>query len=154
MISATRIICKTIPLSFFNCLRLFLFVLCLSPGFLRFAWYYFISSDRVSVQYGNESVRQRLDVYRSSDASGVCRSNAPVLIFAPGGAWVIGYKMWGALLARALTATGIVVVIPDMRNYPLVSIPYMVEDIDLAIGWTIKNVADFGGDPRNVVVVG
>jgi len=62
--------------------------------------------------------------------------------------------MWGALLARALTATGIVVVIPDMRNYPLVSIPYMVEDIDLAIDWTIKNVADFGGDPRNVVVVG
>ncbi len=67
---------------------------------------------------------------------------------------MIGYKMWGALLARALTAAGIVVVIPDTRNYPFVSIPKMVEDVDLAIDWTIKNIAQYGGDPTNVIVVG
>ena len=169
---------RTVPLSLFNIIRLFLFVVCLFPGFLRFAWYYFIVSDRVSVRYGNESIRQRIDVYRSceipvssrqregqgpllsrvEDDLGLevkeCRSNAPVLVFYTGGAWMIGYKMWGTLLARALTATGIVVVIPDMRNYPLVDIPHMVEDVDLALDWTVKNIAQYGGDPKNIVVVG
>lgn len=83
-----------------------------------------------------------------------CRSNAPVLVFFTGGAWMIGYKMWGTLLARALTATGIVVVIPDMRNYPLVDIPHMVEDVDLALDWTVKNIVQYRGDPKNIVVVG
>jgi len=81
-------------------------------------------------------------------------SNAPVIIFCTGGAWMIGYKMWGALLARALTIAGIVVVIPDMRNYPMVCIPHMVDDVDLAINWTMKNIAQYGGDPKNIVVVG
>lgn len=154
---------RTVPLLFFNIIRLFLFVVCLFPGFLRFAWYYFIVSDRVSVRYGNESIRQRIDVYRSCEipvgssqreGQEPLLSSAPVLVFYTGGAWMIGYKMWGTLLARALTATGIVVVIPDMRNYPLVDIPHMVEDVDLALDWTVKNIAQYGGDPKNIVVVG
>jgi len=62
--------------------------------------------------------------------------------------------MWGALLARALTATGIVVVVPDMRNFPLVFVPGMVNDVDLAIDWTFKNIEKYGGDPTNIVLVG
>jgi len=180
---------RTLPLLLFNLLRLFLYVCCLLPGFTRFAWYYFVASDRVVLQYGNESIRQKVDVYRvtssplsscSSTATHLATSGghlddnneresilrdsnnglmgecspAPVVLFCTGGGWMIGYKMWGALLARALTAAGIVVVIPDMRNYPLVSIPHMVDDIDAAIGWTIQHIAAYGGDPTNVVVVG
>lgn len=162
---------KTLPLSFFHLFRLSLFVVCLLPGFARFAWYYWIAADRVSLHYGRESVRQRVDVYRAytenasvqqegllqreiSEMAEESCSNAPVMIFCTGGGWMIGYKMWGALLARALTAAGIVVVIPDMRNYPLVYIPDMVDDVDLAIDWTIKNVAQYGGDPSNIIVVG
>lgn len=81
-------------------------------------------------------------------------TNAPVIVFCTGGGWMIGYKMWGTLLARALTAAGMVVVIPDMQNYPLVYIPDMVEDVDLAIDWTMNNIAQYGGDPTNIVVVG
>ncbi|VEU42806.1 unnamed protein product [Pseudo-nitzschia multistriata] len=62
--------------------------------------------------------------------------------------------MWGALLARALTAAGVVVVIPDLRNYPLVSIPQMVDDVDSALDWTSNNISQYGGDPTNIVVVG
>mmetsp|Transcript_1776 Transcript_1776/g.2075 ORF Transcript_1776/g.2075 Transcript_1776/m.2075 type:complete len:488 (-) Transcript_1776:120-1583(-) len=218
---------RTLPLSLFNLTRLMLFVLVLFfPGFFRFAWYYFVVSDRVSVPYSDESIRQRLDVYRTyqavfaaqsctpdqqqqqqqqqqrepllntatssdrqnsvhgngNDNNGeyhrdtfedeeevplqkqqqqqVCQSTnnntdgAPVLIFCTGGGWMIGYKMWGALLARALTATGIVVVIPDMQNYPLVYIPDMVQDVNLAIDWTFQNIANYGGDPNNIVLVG
>ena len=89
-----------------------------------------------------------------SDSTEESCSNAPVMVFCTGGGWMIGYKMWGALLARALTAAGIVVVIPDMRNYPLVYVPDMVNDADLAIEWTMKNIGQYGGDPTNVVVVG
>lgn len=118
-----RFIFQTVPLSLFNILRLALFVVCLFPGFIRFAWYYFIAADRVSVSYGDESIRHTLDVYRSCEKEKgqrdllsdgergelvqECRSNAPVLVFCTGGAWMIGYKMWGSLLARALTATGV-----------------------------------------------
>lgn len=159
-----RFIFQTLPLSFFQFFRLLLFVVCLAPGFARFSWYYFIVADRVSVPYGNESIRQRVDVYRTSiqtnnqtllggEFEESC-SSAPVVIFCTGGGWMIGYKMWSALLARALTAAGIVVVTPDMRNFPMVYVPEMVEDIDLAIGWTRDNIAQYGGDPNNIVVIG
>ena len=165
-----RFLFQTLPLSFFHVFRLFLFVVCLTPGFARFAWYYFIAADRVSVPYGNESVRQKVDVYRTSiQTSNSCQnllgeessifrdescSSAPVVVFCTGGGWMIGYKMWSALLARALTAAGIVVVTPDMRNFPLVYVPDMVEDVDLAIEWTRKNIAQYGGDPNNIVLIG
>lgn len=67
---------------------------------------------------------------------------------------MIGYKMWGALLARALNAAGIVVVIPDMRNYPWASVPSMVNDVDRSLAWTLENISNYGGDPDKVAVVG
>lgn len=163
-----RFIFRTLPLTLLIVIRLFLFVICLFPGFARFAWYYFIASDRISVRYGSESIRQKVDVYRSCKqtdgqregplerrlSTEECRSGAPIIVFCTGGAWIIGYRMWGALLARALTAAGIVVVIPDMRNYPFVNIPHMVDDVDLVIDWTTRNIAQYGGDPTNIVVVG
>jgi prenylcysteine alpha-carboxyl methylesterase len=174
-----RALCWTIPIFLWNGIRLFLFVVALAPGFARFAWYYSVTADRTSITYGSESIRQTLDVYRVnkhyrmtsnsiegsissqnentdetiSDES-TCLLNAPVLVFYTGGAWMIGYKMWGALLARVLTATGIVVVIPDMRNYPAASVPSMVDDVDLSIEWTFNHVAEYGGDPTKIVMVG
>lgn len=44
--------------------------------------------------------------------------------------------------------------IPDLRNYPFVYIPGMVDDVDLAMDWTIQNIAQYGGDPTNIVLVG
>lgn len=170
-IDMIQFITRTLPLSIFNLLRLLLFVAFLLPGFIRFAWFYFIVSGCTSIQYGNESVRQRVDVYMShkqndSQLEGrepdvnllaneyYSNSQCPVVVFCTGGAWIIGYKMWGALLARALTAAGIVVVIPDTRNYPSVTIPHMVNDIDSAIDWTINNISQYGGDPKNIIIVG
>ena len=168
----TQFITQTLPISMFNLTRLLLFVAFLLPGFIRFAWYYFIVSDCTSVRYGSESTRQRVDVYRplkqrDSTREGLLERDTnlltedyypntlhPVVVFCTGGAWIIGYKMWGALLARALTAAGIIVVIPDTRNYPSVTVPHMVNDIDLAIDWTINNIAQYGGDPKNIVIVG
>lgn len=78
----------------------------------------------------------------------------PVVIFLTGGAWIIGYKMWGALLARVLVPMGVLVVIPDYRNFPQAAVEGMVEDVDEAIQWTLSNCRTYGGDPKRVVVVG
>ena len=83
--------------------RLMLFVTCLLPAFIVFACYYMISSDRVVAGYAQgrkKTSRHYLDVYGATSSSSA--GQKPVVIFLTGGAWIIGYKMWGALLARAL----------------------------------------------------
>ena len=44
----------------------------------------------------------------------------PVVVFVTGGAWTIGYKAWGALLARRLSQRGLLVFCLDYRNFPQV----------------------------------
>ncbi|KAL7577351.1 hypothetical protein ACA910_002086 [Epithemia clementina (nom. ined.)] len=92
------------------------------------------------------------------------QSLRPVVLFVPGGAWMIGYKMWAALTARVLTHFGIVTIVADYRNHPFFifgccccpypQIPDMVDDVSAAIQWTIDHVAEYGGDPQRIVLVG
>jgi prenylcysteine alpha-carboxyl methylesterase len=161
--SILRFLCWTTPVLLWDGIRLFGLVVCCSPGFARFSWYYWVASNRTSIRFGKDSCRQTLDVYslavaaadvEDNDESSARLLGAPVVVFFTGGAWLIGYKMWGTLLARALTAAGIVVVIPDMRNYPWASVPAMVEDVEISIAWTLKHIADYGGDPEKIVIVG
>uniref|UniRef100_A0A7R9VHK8 BD-FAE-like domain-containing protein n=1 Tax=Pseudictyota dubia TaxID=2749911 RepID=A0A7R9VHK8_9STRA len=147
--------------------RLLLFVACLLPAFIRFGWYYWISSDRRVVCYrGREEggcSRHFADVYGSNtpvhhscgtDATSSEQPLKPVVVFLTGGAWIIGYKMWGALLARALTPFGLIVVIPDYRNFPHARVDGMVDDVDRSVQWTLEHIGHFGGDRNKVVLVG
>lgn len=86
--------------------RLIIFVLVLLPAFVRFSLYYFFFSDRIATAYKDgpsRTSRHYLDVYGSQQQEAVEGGKA-VVIFLTGGAWIIGYKMWGALLARALVS--------------------------------------------------
>jgi len=143
-----------------------LFVASLLPAFLVFAWYY-CSCDRVAVPYRTDGTsRHFVDIYgsarthrsSSSEEKGgngeVENKSKPVVIFLTGGAWIIGYKMWGALLARALVPFGVVVAIPDYRNFPGVSISGMINDVDDSIQWVFDNCHNYCGDPDRVVLVG
>lgn len=180
-LAVVRFLCWTLPILLWDGLRLFALVIALSPGFARFAWYYATCS-RKSVRFGHDSCRQTLDVYSAISLNGSIDSRnndstesdpdvganlnidrqmssasllqRPVVIFYTGGAWLIGYKMWGALLARALTACNIVVVMPDYRNYPWAVVADAVKDVEMSLQWTRSHVADYGGDPDNIVVVG
>ena len=203
-----RFLCITIPILLVTGLRLILFCLVLSPGFVRFAYYYWFVSHRHVVHYGNAmmqerqqdkgaepsslsccsrsnvktSCRQTLDIYYppttetvvSPTLSNVRRPRIrklPVVVFYTGGAWLIGYKMWGALLARTLVFGHVIVVIPDYRNYPFWgAVPDMIEDVDMSLSWIRKNIGVHNlpndqdgreqskeivvGDPQNIVVVG
>jgi prenylcysteine alpha-carboxyl methylesterase len=41
----------------------------------------------------------------------------PVVIFVPGGAWIIGHRAWGSLLGQQLAAHDIIVASLDYRCF-------------------------------------
>jgi len=63
--------------------------------------------------------RQRLDMYIPKSASK--GDTLPTVVFVTGGAWTIGYKAWGALLARRLCDAGVITMCLDYRNFPQVT---------------------------------
>eukprot|EP00927_Polykrikos_kofoidii_P080675 TRINITY_DN77615_c0_g1_i1.p1 TRINITY_DN77615_c0_g1~~TRINITY_DN77615_c0_g1_i1.p1 ORF type:complete len:440 (+),score=45.39 TRINITY_DN77615_c0_g1_i1:80-1399(+) len=79
---------------------------------------------------------------------------APVVLFVPGGAWIVAHKFYGVLLCKALARVGVLCIAVDYRCWPQTSIDGMIEDTDAAIEWTLRNCADYGGDPSRVVLVG
>ncbi|ONM53444.1 putative isoprenylcysteine alpha-carbonyl methylesterase ICMEL2 [Zea mays] len=94
------------------------------PGFIKVGYYYFFSRHVIrSVIYG-EQPRNRLDLYIPKDNS----KSSSVVAFVTGGAWIIGYKAWGALLGRQLAERGIIVACIDYRNFPQGTISDMSDD--------------------------
>ncbi|KAH7519117.1 hypothetical protein JRO89_XSUnG0133500 [Xanthoceras sorbifolium] len=72
----------------------------------------------------------------------------PVLVFVTGGAWIIGYKAWGALLGRQLAERDVIVACVDYRNFPQGTISDMVKDVSQGISFICNYIADYGGDPE------
>ncbi|MDQ3224848.1 MAG: alpha/beta hydrolase [Gemmatimonadota bacterium] len=102
-----------------------------------------------NLPYGSDA-RQRLDVYRPRHLV----ATAPVIVFLYGGRWQHGSRNEYRLLGDAITRRGLVAVIPDYRLYPEVRFPAWVEDAARAVGWVRDSIAQYGGDPGRIVVVG
>ena len=98
--------------------------------------------------YG-DNPRQRLDVYAPAGVA-----NAPVVVFIHGGSWATGSKDGYAWAGRALASRGYLAVVPNYRLVPEVRYPGFVDDVALAIAWTHRNAARFGGDPDRLAVAG
>lgn len=105
---------------------------------------------RRNVPYG-DSPRNFLDLYLPDSAP---PGGAPVVVFLTGGMWIIGYKAWGALLARRLRDAGCLVVALDYRNFPQGCVTAMVEDVTAGVAHTLRRARDWGGDPARVTLVG
>ena len=99
--------------------------------------------------------RHQLDVYRPKGLT-----NCPVLFFVHGGAWTISSKndvlgIFGyGTIGKCLAERGQVVVMPNYRLSPHVRHPEHINDVARAFAWTCQNVADYGGDPERIIVVG
>lgn len=102
-----------------------------------------------AIAYGDDS-RQKLDVYRPAPAS----SNAPVVVFFYGGSWNSGSRDDYGFVGEALASRGIVVVIADYRLYPQVRYPAFLQDGARAVAWTHQHIADYGGDPQQLYLMG
>ncbi|CAH9102172.1 unnamed protein product [Cuscuta epithymum] len=131
-------------------LALGIYAMLLMPGFLQIAFYYFFSPNvRRSVVYGSQP-RNRLDLYLPTDRNG----SKPVAVFVTGGAWIIGYKAWGSLLGKQLSEREIIVACLDYRNFPQGTIGDMVEDVSEGISFICNNIAEYGGDPNRIYLMG
>lgn len=97
--------------------------------------------------------RHRLDIYTPGDARNDPR---PVVIFFHGGDWSEGYPGKESLrfVGDALTNRGFVAVVANYRRYPDVRFPAFVDDGAAAVVWTRHNIAEFGGDPDRLFVMG
>ena len=104
---------------------------------------------RADIAYGEEA-RQRLDVYVPDRGGG----RAPVVMFFYGGGWDSGRKDDYAFIGKALAAQGFVTVIADYRLVPNVRFPAFVEDGAKAIRWAHDHIAEFGGDPKRLYLLG
>jgi acetyl esterase/lipase len=95
--------------------------------------------------------RHPLDVWHSSAK----RPAAPVVLFVHGGAWTLGSKFGqGRPMLHEFTARGWLAVCINYRLAPGAPWPAQIEDVTRALGWVKTSIAQYGGDPDKVVVVG
>ncbi len=80
--------------------------------------------------------------------------HAPVVVFFYGGDWTHGKRQWYRFVGTALAAKGIVVVIPDYRKYPHVTMDGFMQDGARAVAWAHNHAAKLGGDPNSLFVMG
>ncbi|KAK9114705.1 hypothetical protein Syun_021502 [Stephania yunnanensis] len=131
-------------------LALGFYAMLIMPGVLQVAYYYY-KSDKIrrGIPYGDQP-RNRLDLYLPGNSEGL----KPVLAFVTGGAWIIGYKAWGALLGLRLVERDIIVACIDYRNFPQATIGDMVKDASEGISFLCNNISEYGGDPSRVFLMG
>ena len=100
------------------------------------------------VAYGPEG-REKLDIYRLPGTRA-----APVIVFLYGGSWNSGSKADYPFVAATLARRGNVVVVPDYRLYPEVRYPAFLQDCARAVAWTATHLAEIGGDPARLFLMG
>ncbi len=89
--------------------------------------------------------RCKLDVYYPKDAV-----NVPTVVWFHGGGLEFGSKH----IPEGLREKGIIVVTVNYRLHPKVKNPVYIEDAAAAVAWTVRNIADYNGDPAKVYVTG
>jgi acetyl esterase/lipase len=100
------------------------------------------------VAYG-PNPREKLDIYRPDGAT-----STPVIVFFYGGSWNSGSKATYPFVAATLARKGYAVVVPDYRLYPEVRFPVFLQDCARSVAWTQAHLAQIGGDPSRVFLMG
>jgi acetyl esterase/lipase len=105
-----------------------------------------------NVAYG-EDAKQVLDVYQPQG-----RSEAPVVIYIHGGAYVRGDKdFYGEIYGNIATwfaRQGALGINATYRLAPAAKWPSGADDVRAMVKWAKENAAKFGGDPNRIYLVG
>ena len=100
-----------------------------------------------------DAQRHLLDVYAPTKKLPAGR---PVVLFIHGGSWTSGSKdvfIYKAI-GRRLAKQGMVGVVISYRLAPQVHVPEQAADCARALAWTVQHIAEYGGDPARVFVMG
>lgn len=100
------------------------------------------------IPYGDQD-RQVLDVTSPKDAK-----NLPVVFWIHGGGWQQGDKSQVKEKPAMFVERGFVFVSTNYRLLPKVEMLTLFQDVAKAVGWTYKHVADYGGDPNRLFIMG
>ncbi len=90
-----------------------------------------------------------IDIFAPPNARG-----APVLVFIHGGAWTRNSRQDASFPAPTLVGRGAAYLAPDFGSLKTIRLPEMIENCRLALEWTVRNAASFGGDPDRVFLAG
>jgi acetyl esterase/lipase len=99
-----------------------------------------------------DSIRHRLDLFLPRG-----KKDFPVVVVVHGGAWVMGDNRCCGLYSSVghfLASQGYGVVLPNYRLSPTVRHPAQVQDVASAVAWTRRHIAERGGDPRRIYLLG
>jgi arylformamidase len=99
-----------------------------------------------------DPIRHRLDLFVPRGKRGV-----PVVVVVHGGGWVMGDNRCCGLqssVGHFLASQGFLAVLPNYRLSPLVTHPEHVKDVARAVRWTRDHIAEHGGDPDRIYLLG
>lgn len=91
--------------------------------------------------------QDRLDVYPGS-------AGAPVVVWVHGGGWSIGDKKNVGLKAKACQEQGCLFVSVNYTLMPKAGYREQAQDLAQAVAWVRGNIAKYGGDPNEIVLMG
>ena len=97
--------------------------------------------------YGNDL--DKLDLYLPEG-----KRDVPVIVWIHGGALTQDDKNLEGATGRRFAAAGIATATVNYRLSPAVSHPAHVEDAAASFAWVKRHIAEYGGDPNNVFLVG
>lgn len=97
----------------------------------------------------NGHARHVLDIYSPPNAK-----NLPVVFWIHGGGWQQGDKTDVKLKPQWFMDKGFVFVSTNYRLLPEVDMGTLTRDVAKAFGWMEKHIAEYGGDPKRVLVGG
>jgi len=90
-----------------------------------------------------------LDIHTPPDAEGL-----PVMVFVHGGGWQWGDKANVDAMREACNRKGYVFVSTNYRLAPNAAFPAWPEDVAAAIAWVHEHIAEYGGDPDQLCLMG
>jgi acetyl esterase/lipase len=93
--------------------------------------------------------RQVLDVYSPNNAK-----DLPVVFWIHGGGWQTGDKSSVQAKPQAFVDKGFVFVSTNYRLLPSVDMGTIIRDIAKSIHWVHDHIAEYGGDPKRLLVMG
>ena len=106
----------------------------------------------LNIRYSDEATERadtlNLDVYPATGA------DLPVVIFVHGGGWFRGDKSNVDAKPAAFNARAYVFVSVNYRLIPEVDVTDQMRDVTRSVAWVKKNIAQYGGDPSNIFLMG